>query len=592
MKGAPDMRYFRSAENLTICDACGKVMLFNSCSHSHATAECAGTIVLLIDESGEMATPIAGGTKSKAESVATAVNSLLNQLAAGPNVRLVIVGYGDEAGGDQGAQIRWIGPLAGRSTVNSSELAAAPALVEDRIRRIPSSAGVGVAREEAVRFPVWYVPQQSAGKGIEEAASFVARTLAEAGDDSSRKRPLVIHICGKLPDRARLRAQSVKGLLETSLWQHLHLGTNNRIPAIMYPSSSRHLANADVAALFEVSCVLGEPLAAALRTANVAVTPGARGMVHQASMGDLIRFLALGKAYAAATAEALAPEEAAESTVSCAGHETTVDVAAATALVEPPPSLRIYERVALILVADRSETDPASGVWLHRQEQLNEIIARFARRAGNDVEVGLIVYGRETVETGFHGPLEGRTMVADIELADGALRMEQITEKVSNGIGGLVSVKRSRPIFVDQEADQPAHDLESVVAALAELIGQIRRAHEGEAIMPLVLHVTGGGFSAEAVAGAAAQLAGLGEVLVYNVIVPESPLPTVAYPSNADLVTDPRLAALWRMASPLAGAHRIATKRRHVTQASRGFVVGARFDLLLESIQALLGKEH
>ena len=128
------------------------------------------------------------------------------------------------------------------------------------------------------------------------------------------------------------------------------------------------------------------------------------------------------------------------------------------------------------------------------------MIARIARRAGGDVEVGLIVYGRETVETGFHGPLEGRTTVADIELSDGALRVEQVTEKVSNGIGGLVAVKRSRPIFVDREADRPAHDLESVVAALAELIGQIRRAHAGEAIMPLVLHVTGGGFSAEAVA--------------------------------------------------------------------------------------------
>ena len=99
---------------LTICDACGKVMLSNSCSHSDATAECAGTIVVLIDESREMATPIAGGTKSKAESVATAVNSMLNQLAAGPNVRLVIVGYGGSMAENQAAQIRWSGPLVGR----------------------------------------------------------------------------------------------------------------------------------------------------------------------------------------------------------------------------------------------------------------------------------------------------------------------------------------------------------------------------------------------------------------------------------------------------------------------------------------------
>ena len=39
-------------------------------------------------------------------------------------------------------------------------------------------------------------------------------------------------------------------------------------------------------------------------------------MVHQASMGDLIRFLALAKAYVAAAAEALAPDGAGRSTVS------------------------------------------------------------------------------------------------------------------------------------------------------------------------------------------------------------------------------------------------------------------------------------
>ena len=37
-----------------------------------------GAVVLLIDESDAMREPIAGGTKSKAESVATAVNSLLS----------------------------------------------------------------------------------------------------------------------------------------------------------------------------------------------------------------------------------------------------------------------------------------------------------------------------------------------------------------------------------------------------------------------------------------------------------------------------------------------------------------------------------
>ena len=57
----------------TIYDA-GTVMHSKTTAHNDAAAGRAGTIVVLIDESSEMAAPIPGGTKSKVESVATAVN--------------------------------------------------------------------------------------------------------------------------------------------------------------------------------------------------------------------------------------------------------------------------------------------------------------------------------------------------------------------------------------------------------------------------------------------------------------------------------------------------------------------------------------
>ncbi len=564
-------------------NAYGKLM---STSSRSLTAECAGTIVVLIDESSQMAAPIAGGTQSKADSAATAVNSMLNQLTTGPNVRLIVVGYGGSDGKEHGAQVRWMGPLAGRVEVNSSELAASPARVEQRIRRIPGPGGVGVSRVEPVRFPIWYVPGRSTGGGIEEAAGFVVRSLAAAGDDSSGKPPLVIHLCARLPAAVSLQDERVRRLAAASLWYHLHLGTNDRIPATAYPSSSLHLANGDVAALFEASSGLAASMVVVLKTARVAVSPGARGIVYQANMRDLIRFLALAKAYIAATPAALAPAEAGKATVTAAAVETTTDPAMTGTLAQPAS-----RPVALILLADRSQADPASRVWLHRQELLNEMIGHIARRGGDDVELGLIVYDGKTAEAGLPGLQAGRATVPAVDLADGALRVEQVTEKVSNGIGGLVSVNRSHPIYVDREPGAPLLDLDPAMMALAELLGRVRRAHEGEEILPLVLHLTGAGISPAAIASAEAHLAAMGGIVLYHAILPESPLPAVAYPAQQDQLADPSAAALWRITSLLAGADRIAATRHHICRESRGLVVGGRFDLLLDSLDALLGKQ-
>ena len=57
-------------------------------------------VVFLIDESEPLRECIAGGTKSKAESIATALNSLLNQLVAVADLEVAVAGYrGDPTAG-------------------------------------------------------------------------------------------------------------------------------------------------------------------------------------------------------------------------------------------------------------------------------------------------------------------------------------------------------------------------------------------------------------------------------------------------------------------------------------------------------------
>ncbi len=556
-------------------------------SNAPQTDAQAGTIVVLIDESNEMAAPIAGGTKSKAEGVATAVNSMLNQLTAGPDVRVAIVGYGGGADGVAAAQIRWTGPLDGRVLVNSSELAAAPAVIEQRVRRIPGAGGVGIARQETIQFPIWYVPQKSGVGGFAEAAEFVRQTLVEAGNDSSGKPPMIIHVCGEMPIAAELQSESTRTVLRPAISCHLHLGASDRIPATLYPTSNLHLAQGDIAALFDASSVLPESMVGSLRTAQVAVAAGARGVVCQAHMGDLIRFLMLAKAYATTGPEAFPPVESSRATV--VGEPATVTVRSPSqAGPDSDVASETWDRVALMLMADRSQADPASGAWLRRQEQVNDILGKIAKRSGGDVDVSLIVYGDTAVQTGFSGPLQDKAFVPDVELADGALRVEKVTEKVSNGIGGLVELTRSRPIFLDSEPTAPALNLEPAMAVVADAVRHVRQAREGERVLPIVMHVTGGALSAETITDAAAALADTGDALLYHSVVPEQPQRTVVYPANAQQITDPATAALWQMTSPLAGADKIAARRSTITEASRGFVVGAKFDLLVDSIQSLL----
>ena len=122
-----------------------------------STATClGGRVVFLIDEAEALREHIAGGSKTKSESIATALNSLLNQLTSVPDLEVAVAGYRGEGNGAH-VGCRWDGPLAGRRFVSTSALAAAPLTVETRVRRVPAMMAGG--RDETVQFPVWYVPR-------------------------------------------------------------------------------------------------------------------------------------------------------------------------------------------------------------------------------------------------------------------------------------------------------------------------------------------------------------------------------------------------------------------------------------------------
>jgi len=539
---------------------------------SGATTDGGGCVVFLIAETPGMKVSVAEGTKSKAETIGTALNSLLRQLAelAGvPDLDVAIVGYrGDEHGGvDVGC--RWGGALQGRMFVPCGELTEKVLRVEQRVRRIPAPGGIGVAHEQAVDFPVWYAPAlggpASPTAGYEYCQALLSSRLAD------RKPPLLVSLVDEVP---------ADGSLSTAVWElygldlpagppiiyHAHLSSSARVPPILCPSAGSHLPPGAVREIFACTSYLTEPLAAGIRSAGLNVNQGARGMIHHATMADLIRFLATVRAYAQSP---------------------------------PPAASRQPEAAALVLLLlDRSVEDPtadeARRVWGKLQRQANDLLGEISKQADGRLSVGVVAYGVDAVGQpdvliGLPGAPADRPLVADTDLTGSETRTEEYTEKVSNGIGGLVELRRKRPIYLELEptaADVAA--LRTGVEAASALVAQWHGQHPDAAVAPVVLHWTRGRWDPESVEGALGPLEALAGstpgVLLYHVVVSDSPHRSLAYPGDPAGIERPELAKLWEKSSPVLGAARLAAQKRRVTPRSRGIVINGKFDLLLESI--------
>ena len=269
---------------------------------STSKSRVAGRVVFLIDESEPLRECIAGGTKSKAESIATALNSVLAQLLSVADLEVAVAGYRGDAGGGADVGCRWGGPLAGRRFVPATTLADAPLVVENRVRRLPLP--VAGQQEETVRFPIWYVPQL--GSSVLPVLGYAyCRHLVVAGTTPEtvwRKPPLVISFVGDLvPQQVEMAVGRVLGVSSPGgppLVFHVHLGGTAPGVAVLYPSADTHLPPGPPRDLFRWSSMLPDYMIAALRSAQAPVGMGARGMIYNASVADLIRMLSLVKAYA------------------------------------------------------------------------------------------------------------------------------------------------------------------------------------------------------------------------------------------------------------------------------------------------------
>jgi len=597
---------------------------------STSPVESPGCVILLIDESAAMQSavqeePLELGQEPKSKGVATAnaVNSLLKQLSTGPDFDLAIVGYRSSDSGASEAQVRWSGPLSGQQFVSTKDLAANPVAVETRQRRIPDPSSFSGFRSEPVEVPVWYA-SESGGIAPQVQAFEACKQLLEQWGQSAGPnpgQPLVIHLFAAAsgdgnPSKAieELRTLTVGG--QQPLVFHAHLSTAKAVPPIIYSSNRMFIPAGPARDLFERSSPLTRDQISSLKAAKVVVGDNARGMLFNAKMIDIVRFLALIKTHvqnwpprftgtipSAAPATVDVPAAVTETPIVSEVPDDAVIIETTESDVQPPSAGA--ERAALIVfLLDRSVEDPyaadANNPCIRLVGQANEWLGKLAKKPSDQIDVAVVSYGVDftgelEVRNTFEAGLTGRTVVRDTELQTGAIRIVETEQQLPNGIGGLMTVPMKQLILVELEPTATAASA-AAFDAVATIVQEWSQQHPQACVPPVVLHLTRGQHSASDLEAGAAKIQGVtvasGAAVLYHAIATQAPHTSVCYCENDAALETDELKAAFAASSPLLGRTELAeSKPTLVKPESRGIVVNGKFDLLLDGIRSALAAE-
>jgi len=257
--------------------------------------------VFLLDQSASMQDQIGSGEgQRKCDVVADALNRLLSELAIKcakeEGVRdyfyVSVFGYGGS-----GARPALSGPLAGRDLVPLSEIAASPARLEPRTKKVPDGAG-GLVEQE-VKFPTWVDPVASGGtpmcNALTKAQSVASRWL---NDHPACFPPVVLNLTdGEANDGdPAIPAEAVRQLASADgpvLLFNLHV-SSDKSPPIIFPDSDVALPNQYARQLFNISSTLPDQMRTYAQQQGIAVSDGTRGFVFNADITSIVQFLDIG----------------------------------------------------------------------------------------------------------------------------------------------------------------------------------------------------------------------------------------------------------------------------------------------------------
>jgi hypothetical protein len=259
------------------------------------------SFVFLVDQSASMQDPIGSGEgKRKCDVVADALNRLLSELtikcAKEEGVRdyfyVSVIGYGASNVGPALG-----GTLGGKYLIPLSEIAASPARLEPRTKKIPDGAG-GLVEQE-IKFPIWLDPVANGGTpmsgALNRAHSVVSGWLNEHPGCFP---PIVLNLTdGEANDGDPAGpADTLRQLASADgpvLVFNLHVSSDSSQP-ITFPDNEAALPDQYARLLFSMSSTLPDHMRAYAHQQGVSVSEGTRGFVFNADMTSVVQFLDIG----------------------------------------------------------------------------------------------------------------------------------------------------------------------------------------------------------------------------------------------------------------------------------------------------------
>lgn len=250
-------------------------------------------VVLLLDQSGSMSSSMnvpGRGAISRKQAVADVVNRLLGELVLsctkGTEVydrfHVGVVTYGDS--------------VACAPCFNGLEPLSNVAVRNCKVERRSLQNPDGTASD--VSFPIWFEPQSSGGtpmcEALERARSLVEPWLADHPESFP---PIIFNITdGDSTDGNPLSAmQALKGIGTQDGPCLLFSCLLGEGPSVLWPSHASQVPVGNMQALFEGASELPDMMRnRAAEAHRLNLPPGARGVVLNAALVDLVRLLDIG----------------------------------------------------------------------------------------------------------------------------------------------------------------------------------------------------------------------------------------------------------------------------------------------------------
>jgi hypothetical protein len=206
----------------------------------------------------------------------------------------------------------------------------------------------------------------------------------------------------------------------------------------------------------------------------------------------------------------------------------------------------------------------------------------------NYYDVGVIGYGL-SVEPAFGGSLKGRGLVPISEVANSIARIEQRTQKIEDGTGGLVAQEVRFPVWLEATANGATPMVEALRYAHQFLQGWV--ANHPSSYPPTVINITDGEATDGDPTVPAQELTSLstndGSVLLFNCHISTLASYPAVFPDTDVGLPDDYARLLFRMSSVLPDKLREAARSQKLAKGEqpRGFAFNTDLAMLINFLE-------